>query len=302
MRLAAAAKAAGDDQKAGEALARVYFEFPQSRSAAEAATEYNAMPGVQRLAAGNQRYKLELGRAQRLAGARQWAQARTAFEQLRPFAAGDDRELVTLRLAEADYFQRRFRAADGLKPLLGTASRRGEALYYYAVAVRALGRHPEYLDLVRRIAAEFPTESWAEEALNNLATHYILVDDDDQADAVFREMYEKYPRGRYAERAAWKAGWRAFRTRRFAETIVLRASGGGFSEVRLPSRLDLLDRPRPRGARPAAPRRSAVFTGRTDYQNSYYGRLATSRTKERRLPPGSHRMKGRLPLRPRRTS
>ena len=144
MRLAGAAKAAGDDQKAGEALARVYFEFPQSRSAAAAATEYNAMSGVQRLAAGNQRYKLELGRAQRLAGARQWAQARTAFEPLRPFAAGDDRELVTLRLAEADYFQRRFRAAaDGLKPLLGTASRRGEALYYYAVAVRALGRHAD---------------------------------------------------------------------------------------------------------------------------------------------------------------
>ena len=68
MRLAGAAKAAGDLQKAAEALARVHFEFPMSRSAAAATAEYTALPGVQPLAPGNQRYKLELGRAQRLAG------------------------------------------------------------------------------------------------------------------------------------------------------------------------------------------------------------------------------------------
>ena len=300
MRLAGAAKAAGDDQKAGEALARVYFEFPQSRSAAEAATEYNAMSGVQRLAAGNQRYKLELGRAQRLAGARQWAQARTAFEQLRPFAAGDDRELVTLRIAEADYFQRRFRAAaDGLKPLLSTASRRGEALYYYAVAVRALGRHSEYLDLVRRIAAELPTESWAEEALNNLATHYILVDDDDQADVVFREMYEKYPRGRYAERAAWKAGWRAFMNRRFAETVKYfeRAAADFPRSDYRPAWIYWTGRAHEAlGQRPLAEARYSLAV--TDYQNSYYGRLAMNRTKERRLTPGAQSEEGEAVVAP----
>ena len=32
-----------------------------------------------------------------------------------------------------------------------------------------------------------------------------------RADALFRELYEQYPEGRYAERAAWKVGWRSYR-------------------------------------------------------------------------------------------
>ena len=47
----------------------------------------------------------------------------------------------------------------------------------------------------------------------------MVADEDDEADAVFRELYEKYPRGSYAERAAWKAGWRAYRQERPADTV-----------------------------------------------------------------------------------
>ncbi len=284
MRLAAAAKAAGEPQKAAEALARVHFEFPMSSSAAAATAEYSALPGVQPLAAGNQRYKLELGRAQRLAGARQWAQARTAFEQLRPHARGDDFELVTLRLAEADHFQRRYRAAaDRLQPLLEKASRQGEALYYYAVSIRALGRHTEYIGLARRISVELPTESWAEEALNNLATHYILVDDDEKADQVFREMYEKHPRGRYAERAAWKAGWWAFRTGRHEQTVKYfeRAAVDFPRSDYRPSWIYWAGRAHEALGQRALAEARFLLTA-NDYQNWYYGRLALSRLNDRR--------------------
>ncbi len=82
-----------------------------------------------------------------------------------------------------------------------------------------LGDRAEFLRTVRRIVDEFPTESWAEEALNNQATRHIVDDEDDEADAVFRELYEKYPSGSYAERAAWKAGWRAYRQERPADTV-----------------------------------------------------------------------------------
>ncbi len=43
-------------------------------------------------------------------------------------------------------------------------------------------------------------------------------DDDEKADDAFREMYEKFPVGRYAERAAWKIGWWAYRNGRYADT------------------------------------------------------------------------------------
>ena len=279
MRLAEAAKAAGDLQKAGESLARIHFEFPQGRFAASAAAQYNAMAGVQRIAAGNQRYKLELGRALRLSGARQWAQARAALDRLRPHAAGDDREIVALRTAEADFFQRKYRAAaDGLKPYIDNASRRGEALYYYAVSVRALGNQTEYIRLAKKIAAEFPTESWAEEALNNLATHFILIDDDAQADVVFREMYERNPRGRYAERAAWKIGWRAYRTDRFNDTVRFfeRAAADFPRSDDRPSWVYWAGRAHEALKQRAIADERFLLTA-TDYLNSYYGRLAVAR-------------------------
>ena len=127
---------------------------------------------------------------------------------------------MQLRIAECDYFLKRARnARDGVKPFLDKGARQGEALFFYAVATRELGGQEEYLRVVRRIVEEFPTQSWAEEALNNLATHYILQSDDDGAEQTFREMYEKFPTGHYAERAAWKIGWWAYKNANYAETV-----------------------------------------------------------------------------------
>ena len=73
--------------------------------------------------------------------------------------------------------------------------------------------------MARELVNAFPDDSWAEEALNNLATHYILADDDERADATFREILERFPQGRHAQRAAWKVGWTAYRNERFDETV-----------------------------------------------------------------------------------
>ena len=91
--------------------------------------------------------------------------------------------------------------ATGCVPISKDASRQAEALYFHAVSIRDLGDTAGYLNTIRRIVDEFPRQSWAEEALNNLATHYILRDEDDRADETFRELYAKYPRGSYAPNA-----------------------------------------------------------------------------------------------------
>ena len=219
MRLARAAKAVGRTDKATEAFSRVVYEFPFSDLASTAASELEVLP-VAPIEPGTNRYKLEIGRAERLFGAKRYSQARPLYETLRRTAAIDDRELINLRLAECDYYLKRQRnARDGVRPYIDKASRQGEALFFYAVATRELGDDAEYMRTVRRIVAEFPDQSWAEEALNNLASHYIVRNDDEAADATFREMYEKYPTGHYAERAAWKIGWWAYKNGSYAETI-----------------------------------------------------------------------------------
>jgi soluble lytic murein transglycosylase len=286
MRLGGAAKSAGDNRKAGEAFGRVLYDFPLSASASLAQTEYAGLPNVQPLTVGSQRYKLELGRAERLFGARRYSEARKAFETLRPIAAGDDRELVDLRLAESDYYQKRLRPArDALKPYTTKGSRKGEALFFYALAAGDLGDRAEFLTTVRRIVDEFPTESWAEEALNNQATRHIVDDQDDEADAVFREMYEKYPRGSYAERAAWKAGWRAYRQGRPADTVRFfeRAAADFPRSDYRPAWLYWAGRAHDSLKEPALADERYMLAA-ADYLNSYYGRLALKRL-DGRTPP-----------------
>jgi soluble lytic murein transglycosylase len=275
MKMGRAARATGNMQKATNAFSRVLFEFPFSDDAAAASTELDSLP-LAPIAPGSNRYKLELGRAERLFGAKRYAQARPVFEAVAPSSQGDDRELVNLRLAECDYFLKRPRnARDGVKPYIDKASRQGEALYFYAVATRELGGQDEYLRIVRRLVDEFSSQTWAEEALNNLATHYILQSDDAKADEVFRELYEKFPGGHYAERAAWKTGWFAYRNGRYRDTIrAFESAAASFprSDYR-PAWLYWSAKAHDALAESTvADARYALVA--TDYLNTYYGRLA----------------------------
>jgi len=188
-------------------------------------------------------------------------------------------KLVQLRLAECDYFLRRPRnARDGVRPYIDAASRQGEALFFYAIAVRELGDQDEYLRVVRRLVNDFPAQSWAEEALNNLATLYIRQSDDEGAEQTFREMYEKFPTGHYAERAAWKIGWWAYKNGRYADTArAFESAAAQFprSDYR-PSWLYWSARAHEVLTETAIAEARYTLVA-TDYLNTYYGRLAVKR-------------------------
>src|SRR6185295_12607312 len=106
-----------------------------------------------------------------------------------------------------------------------------------------------------------------------------------KADATFREMYEKFPMGHYAERAAWKIGWMAYKSDRFADAIRAFESGAAHfprSDYR-PSWLYWSGRAHDALREPAlADARYALVV--TDYMNSYYGRLAAKRLDTRGSP------------------
>jgi soluble lytic murein transglycosylase len=271
-RLGRAALAAGDRARAAQAYLRVYYEFPLSDAAAGAAT---ALAGLQDQIVRTG-YKSDLSRALLLFGSKRYQDARTAFQDLQKQISGDDRELVDLRIAECEYFLKRYAAArDGLQPYLENASRRAEARFFYLSAMRELGASDQFVSLTRQLVADFPESSWAEEALNNLGTHYILANEDDLAAQAFREAYEKFPTGQHAERAAWKSGWYAYKTGHYDETErIFGAAATGFprSDYR-PSWLYWSARAHAHsGDRELADSRMRLVF--TDYMNSYYGRLA----------------------------
>jgi TolA-binding protein len=101
------------------------------------------------------------------------------------------------------FFLKRYRRADGA-PYLDNASRKAEARFFALSTLRELDRDDEFVAATRALVDDFPDSSWSEEALNNLGTYYILTNEDDLAAKSFRELYEKFPSGIRAERAAWK--------------------------------------------------------------------------------------------------
>ncbi|MEK6629900.1 MAG: transglycosylase SLT domain-containing protein [Acidobacteriota bacterium] len=275
LRLAHAAQLAGQPTRAVATYERILYEWPTSDEAAAAADEL-ANSSREPLEAGSSRVPKELARAERLFAARWYDPARAAFATVRPYVAGDESELVALRLAECDHYLRRDdRAREALRPYLGSASRRAEALFFYLSATRTAGDAEAYIGLVRRLVDQYPDSTWAEEALNNLATHFMVQNEDEQADQVFREIASRFPAGKYTPRAHWKVGWRTYRLGGASEAIdVFERAAAAFprSDFR-PSWLYWAGKAREKfGDRSGAEVRLRLLV--EDYRNSYYGRLA----------------------------
>jgi soluble lytic murein transglycosylase len=285
LRLGTAAEQAGDAAGALAAYRTVYYDHPLTMQAAD------AQAGIERLETpalvAPDRFARELARAERLFTARRWAQARAGFEPLaRAATAADDRELIALRLAEADYYLDRHRQArDALRPFLDGSSREAEARFFYLTATRALGERATYVSLARRLVEDFPDSSWAEETLNNLASHYIIEDEDAAADRVFRELAQRFPESRYADRAAWRIGWWAYKQERWNDAAgTFEAAAAAFPRADLrPAWLYWSGRSRDHaGDRATANERYRLAVA--DYGSSYYGRLASKHLTDRRPP------------------
>ena len=92
---------------------------------------------------------------------------------------------------------------------------------------------------------------------------------------MLREMYARFPRGRYAERAAWKAGWASYRKGDMSEAVrYFESAAASFprSDYR-PAWLYWSGRARAAmGDAPGALARYQLTIA--DYHNTYYGRLA----------------------------
>ena len=286
LQIGRAAERAGDAEQALRAYRRVYYEYPLSTQSADAES------GIERLETPDRalpdRAERDLARAEKLFDAHRWAQSRAAFDTLSRQAHDDNRELVALRIAECDYYLGRYRQArQELEPYQKGISREAEARFFYLTAVRGAGDQDAYVDLARSFVKDFPTSEWTEETLNNLASHYVIVDDDDAADAVFQQLYLRFPTSRYADRAAWKVGWRAYRTGDFrtaAELFEQAATRFPHSDYR-PSWIYWSARARDQMGQTSEANASYRITV-ADYENSYYGRLASKILESRHEPLG----------------
>ncbi len=287
-RLGAAAEAAGRRDRAVQAYFDVYYEYPLSSEATGADSALTRLKAWDEGRAS--RFDLELRRADTLYGARRWQPAKSAYERLQAQARGDVRSYVTIRAAAAAVQLRQHKAArTTLAPYLAEGRYAAEARFHHLTATRGLGLHDDYVRLARTLVAEHPDSPWAQDALDGLATHYILIDRRPDADQVFRETLRRFPNGRFADRAAWRSGWWAYRAGNYAEAAALFEQGAAAfprSDYR-PSWLYWSARAYEQINRQSDAWARYRLTA-ADYFNSYYGRIAWTRLEaagQASLPP-----------------
>jgi soluble lytic murein transglycosylase len=282
--LARTLAASGNRARALEIYRELHYGYPTSDVAADARSQMIALGGGDDVR--------ELARAEALFTARRYAEAQAAFEALPARSGGDDRELLALRLAECQFYQGRHRQAlAGLQPYLSGAKREAEARFFHLSATRALGDHAAYVAAARALVTDVKTGAWTEETLNNLATHYIVTDDDVAAGAVFADYLDRFPQGKYAPRAAWRLGWWRYRAGDYDATAAIfdqAAVNFPRSDYR-PGWIYWAGRAYAKTKQDDRARARFEIV-RTDYLHSYYGRLAVSQlgaTSTSRSPVGA---------------
>ncbi len=279
LKIGQTAEAIEDRSRAVQAFLHVYYDYPLSDQAAQAATELKALGKVDGAPGTRAAYGRDLVRADALRRAGRTSDARAAYLDLRRFASGDERTLVDLRLASCEITLRRYRSArDRVQRAAGRKSPfEAEARYLYAKATLGLGRKKEFVARMQSLMREFPGSPWSHAALDALATHYVIVDEDADAAEAFAQLYVDDPKGPYAERAAWKAGWWAWRHRDYAGTArFFEGAAAGFPRSNYrPSYLYWAGRARA-ALGDTVLARDRLQIAVTDYGNWYYGRLAAT--------------------------
>jgi len=275
---ATALRASGKPREAAETWLRLYYEFPASRLAASAAKQADAALGATTHGIRDT-FPRDLTRAEALIGANRPREALAALEGLLPLATSTERDHVQLRIAEAACALDQCAAQVAtLRDLSERGVGNGQAQYLLTRALRQAGQHDAYLAEVQRLVGVAPGtahDTWAERALNDLGTRYILADRDAEAAATFKQLFDRNPRGRYAERAAWKYGWYSYRQREYAEAArVFEIAAAAIPRANTrPAWVYWSGRAREAlGERGAAVQRLTLAT--IDYGQSYYGRLA----------------------------
>lgn len=225
LRLGRAAKAAGDLSAARGAFNTVIYQFATSPEANAAIDERAALdPGA---VPTRDTAEADLGRGEQLYASKRYTDAKAAFAAVKPVAVGAEKDQIAVRIAQCDVALGKYKdAKNALTPLLAgeralpaTSPWAFEARFARLLALRGLGEDAAYVAEARAMAGLTDQPRWAEAALNDLATYYILEDEDPKAADVFAEMWRRYPSGANGERAAWRWGWWSFTHGDYAETV-----------------------------------------------------------------------------------
>jgi len=223
--MASAFAATGDAVSAAVYYQRVYYGFPLSTEAAQANTESerlsdqlgdNYPPAMPNMMLARALKLLESGNAER---------ARTELESLIPRLGGAERDLARVRIGVAGYESKdALRAEEYLKALeVSSPDADSERLYYLLLCARRLNHPDEVNQRLEQLDRQYPQSKWRLEALIAVANRYLIENQLDSYEPLYRACYETFPNDPKAADCHWRVVWGHYLRRNPDAADLLRA-------------------------------------------------------------------------------
>jgi soluble lytic murein transglycosylase len=279
--------ASGQNAKAAETLANIYYTMPASTDADAAYAELKKLPSAPPPTV----IQLKT-RADGLMSRRRYAEAaeeyRSLVKEISLNSNSTDRS--TIQLALADALHRGGKNHDAKLVLALVGGEGGEInahrLYLLGQVAFATNDNDTFYRTVDELRQAAPTSPWLEQALLSAANLHLVHHEYDQALDAFREAQQRFPNGPRASYVHWKAAWLTLRQGRnedakkaFEEQIALYSSG-----AETPAALYWRARLAEEDNQPLMARAFyQKLSGR--YRNFYYAELARQRLTH--LPAGA---------------
>jgi soluble lytic murein transglycosylase len=202
--LAHAYEQAGDAQKAVDTFRWIYFTLPLSPQSAAADFELQKLARQALLPPPS--FTDRKTRADLLLQSHHFSDAAVEYQALVKDAPPDALPAVQVSLGGALWHSGKFsEARDLLERMPEPPAELGaQRLYYLIELYRPDAQKVE--EALAALRANHPESPWLEEALLSTANMYVLKDNA-RAQQEFAELAERFPRGRHAPYASWRAAW-----------------------------------------------------------------------------------------------
>ncbi len=207
--LAKAFAGAGDPVSAAVYAQRVYYNYPTATEATEAdslaANLESQLGDKYPPAMGN----AMLGRALKLLDAGRTEQAKRELTALVPRLAGDERDIAQVKIGVAQYNAKETKVSQRYLAELTVESPQANAerLYYLLLCARRANDRAAMNSTLEQLTAAYPTSTWRLEALLALGNSYLVENQVETYEPLYRACYESFPKEARAAGCHWKVTW-----------------------------------------------------------------------------------------------
>ncbi|MCU1310164.1 MAG: Lytic transglycosylase, catalytic [Candidatus Angelobacter sp.] len=203
------------NDKALAVFRKLYYEMPLSPEADEAGVYLRKMAGSD----GYGTPELRKSRADLLARGKRYWQAISEYQQLVSDSTGHPVPSVQVALANALY--KNDRQSEAKQILLGMMDAHDEVnaqrLYLLGEIARSADDDASQSASIDELRRSAPQSGWLQEELLSAGNKFLLRRNLEQAAAMYAELTQRFPEGKYGSSAHWKAAWLSYRLGKTAD-------------------------------------------------------------------------------------